>query len=245
MIFTKMKFFLLFATAMFIYSSCNDKDNNSINSSTSSSELISDVLTKVKQEELSPNDVLQGLSQGNERYVNNKQLKRDLKSQSIASLEGQYPEAFILSCIDSRVPVEYIFDKGIGDIFVGRVAGNVADKQMLGSIEYACGVSGSKVVLVLGHEHCGAVKSAIKGVELGNITSLMDDIRPSVDSTKYTGERSYSNEEFMNAVIGENVLQTIDEIRKNSDILRKLEEEGKIKICGGVYEMSTGRVRFL
>ena len=116
---------------------------------------------------------------------------------------------------------------------------------MLASLEYACDVSGSKVILVLGHEDCGAVKAAIKGVELGNITSLMKEIKPSVEATKYDGERTYSNKAFGNAVVQENVLQTMDEIRRDSPILEKLEAEGKIKICGAVYEMSSGKVRFL
>ena len=175
----------------------------------------------------------------------NKQLPRDLNAQAVAGLEGQFPEAIILSCIDSRVPVEYIFDKGIGDLFVGRVAGNVVDDHMLGSLEYACEVSGSKVLLVLGHEDCGAIKSAIKGVEMGNITSLMEEIKPSVEATQYTGERTYANKEFADAVVKENVIQTMDEIRRDSPILKKLEKEGKIKICGAIYEMSTGKVHFL
>ena len=189
--------------------------------------------------------MLESLKAGNERYVAGKPMARDLKSQSVASLEGQFPEAIVLSCIDSRVPVEYIFDKGVGDLFVGRVAGNVAGAYMLASLEHACDVSGSKVILVLGHEDCGAVKAAIKGVELGNITSLMKEIKPSVDATKYDGERTYSNKAFGDAVVQENVLQTMDEIRRDSPILKKLEAEGKIKICGAVYEMSSGKVRCL
>lgn len=242
-----MKKILSFATIVAILFSCNQGNNlpKSQSSDTPSAELITEVLTKAKQQELTPNAVLIGLQEGNERYVNNQRLKRDLNAQSVASLEGQHPEAIILSCIDSRVPVEYIFDKGIGDLFVGRVAGNVADKHMLGSMEYACGVSGAKVILVLGHQDCGAVKAAIKGVEMGNITSLMEDIKPSVEQTQYTGERVYSNDEFARAVIDENVLQTIEEIKQNSPILKQLEEEGKINICGAVYEMATGRVRFL
>lgn len=242
-----MKKIFMLATAVVILCSCNDQSQStqSETSNTEPKELITEVLTKDKQQELTPDIVLAGLREGNERYIANKQLPRDLNAQSVASLEGQYPEAIILSCIDSRVPVEYIFDKGVGDLFVGRVAGNVADEHMLGSIEYACEVSGSKVVLVLGHQDCGAVKAAIKGVEMGNITSLMEEIKPSVEGTEYAGERTYSNKEFADAVVRENVLQTMDEIRRDSPILKKLEDEGKIKICGAIYEMSTGRVLFL
>ena len=206
---------------------------------------ITTVITQEDQGKLSPDAVLASLKEGNARYVEGKPVSRDLKTQSVASLEGQFPEAIVLSCIDSRVPVEYIFDKGVGDLFVGRVAGNVTDEYMLGSLEYACEVSGSKVILVLGHYDCGAVKSAIKGVELGNITSLLKDIKPSVDSTKYGGERTYSNKEFANAVVAENVLQTVSEIRRDSPILKKLEDEGKIKICGAVYDLASGKVEFL
>ena len=206
---------------------------------------ITTVITQEDQSKLSPDAVLASLKEGNARYVEGKPVSRDLKMQSVASLKGQFPEAIVLSCIDSRVPVEYIFDKGVGDLFVGRVAGNVADEYMLGSLEYACGVSGSKVILVLGHYNCGAVESAIKGVELGNITSLLKDIKPSVDSTKYDGERTYSNKEFANAVVAENVRQTISKIRRDSPILKKLEDERKIKICGGVYDLASGKVEFL
>lgn len=239
--------FLWIAGMAAILCSCSQgaQSSNENNADTAALTPITEVLTKEKQQELSPDAVLEGLQEGNERYVNNQLIKRDLNAQSVASLSGQHPEAIILSCIDSRVPVEYIFDKGVGDLFVGRLAGNVADKYMLGSMEYACAVAGSKVILVLGHQDCGAVKSAIKGVEMGNITSLMEDIKPSVEQTKYEGERTYANEEFFNAVIAENVLQTIEEIRQNSPILKDLEQEGKIKICGAVYEIATGRVRFL
>lgn len=210
-----------------------------------SEERIGQIITQDIQQGLTPDAVLTGLQDGNTRYLAGKPLARDLNAQAMAGLEGQFPEAFILSCMDSRVPVEYIFDKGIGDLFVGRVAGNVVDEHMLASMEYACEVSGAKLILVLGHQDCGAVKAAIKGVELGNITSLMGEIKPSVQATNYTGERTYSNKEFANAVVVEHVRQTIDEIRRDSPILKKLEEEDKIKICGAVYEMSTGRVHFL
>ncbi|KGN86243.1 carbonic anhydrase family protein [Porphyromonas sp. COT-290 OH860] len=210
-----------------------------------SEERIGQIITQDIQQGLTPDAVLTGLQDGNTRYLAGKPLSRDLNAQAMAGLEGQFPEAFILSCMDSRVPVEYIFDKGIGDLFVGRVAGNVVDEHMLASMEYACEVSGAKLILVLGHQDCGAVKAAIKGVELGNITSLMGEIKPSVQATNYTGERTYSNKEFANAVVVEHVRQTIDEIRRDSPILKKLEEEDKIKICGAVYEMSTGRVHFL
>lgn len=242
-----MKKIVLFSAAMAMLVACgNQTTQTKSDTPTAAVEgRISEVLTQDIQQGLTPEAVLVGLQEGNARYVANKQLPRDLNAQAVAGLEGQFPEAIILSCIDSRVPVEYIFDKGIGDLFVGRVAGNVVDDHMLGSLEYACEVSGSKVLLVLGHEDCGAIKSAIKGVEMGNITSLMEEIKPSVEATQYMGERTYANKEFADAVVKENVIQTMDEIRRDSPILKKLEEEGKTKICGAIYEMSTGKVHFL
>lgn len=242
-----MKTIVMLSGAMLMLASyaSQSSQETATSSAAEQSAQITTVITQEDQSKLSPDAVLASLKEGNARYVEGKPVSRDLKMQSVASLEGQFPEAIVLSCIDSRVPVEYIFDKGVGDLFVGRVAGNVADEYMLGSLEYACEVSGSKVILVLGHYDCGAVKSAIKGVELGNITSLLKDIKPSVDSTKYAGERTYSNKEFANAVVAENVLQTISEIRRDSPILKKLEDEGKIKICGGVYDLASGKVEFL
>lgn len=242
-----MKKTILFSAVMMMLVSCGNQStqNKSEAPAVDKSAQMSEVITKEAQDGLTPDLVIESLKAGNARYVENKQVERDFEGQATASLQGQYPEAIILSCIDSRVPVEYIFDKGIGDLFVGRVAGNVADDYMLGSLEYACGVSGSKVILVLGHHDCGAIKSAIKGVELGNITSLMEEIKPSVEATEYAGERTYSNKEFADAVVKENVLQTIEEIRRDSPILKKLEEEGKIKICGAIYEMDTRKVHFL
>lgn len=177
-----MKKIVLFSAAMAMLVACgNQTTQTKSDTPTAAVEgRISEVLTQDIQQGLTPEAVLVGLQEGNARYVANKQLPRDLNAQAVAGLEGQFPEAIILSCIDSRVPVEYIFDKGIGDLFVGRVAGNVVDDHMLGSLEYACEVSGSKVLLVLGHEDCGAIKSAIKGVEMGNITSLMEEIKPDV-----------------------------------------------------------------
>ena len=236
------KIFVLSAALLMLASCAGQSEQKSADTVTADSTTpISQVLTGKEQARLTPDAVLESLKAGNERYVAGKPMARDLKSQSVASLQGQFPEAIVLSCIDSRVPVEYIFDKGVGDLFVGHVAG----AYMLASLEYACDVLGSKVILVLGHEDCGAVKAAIKGVELGNITSLMKEIKPSVDATKYDGECTYSNKAFGDAVVQENVLQTMDEIRRDSPILKKLEAEGKIKICGAVYEMSSGKVRFL
>ncbi len=161
------------------------------------------------------------------------------------STYGQYPKAIVLSCVDSRVPVEDVFDRGIGDIFVARVAGNFVNQDILGSMEFACKVSGSKIVLVLGHEHCGAVKASIDDVKLGNITAMLENIKPAVDQVNYDGERNSSNPSFVSMVCKSNVENTMNEIRNRSDILREMEENGEIIITGAIYDMDTGKVSFL
>mgnify|MGYP000524013422 CR=1 FL=1 len=158
---------------------------------------------------------------------------------------GQFPKAVILSCVDSRIPVEDVFDRGIGDIFVARVAGNFANTDILGSMEFACKVSGAKLVLVLGHEHCGAVKAAIDNVKLGNITAMLSNIRPAVEGVKYAGQRSSQNSEFVHMVAEANVRNTIETIRKQSPILKELEDQGLIQITGALYDMDSGVVDFL
>lgn len=159
---------------------------------------------------------------------------------------GQFPKAVILSCLDSRIPVEDVFDRGIGDIFVARVAGNFANTDILGSMEFGCKVSGAKLVLVLGHESCGAIAGAIDGVELGNITPMLANIKPAMAYfDNYSGDKTSANKEYMNMVTDQNVRCTIEYIRKNSPILETMEKEGKIAVVGGVYDMHTGEVRFL
>ncbi|PID69723.1 MAG: carbonic anhydrase [Flavobacteriales bacterium] len=207
--------------------------------------LVSKVLTSEDQSALSPDKVITAFKEGNERYMNNDLTPRDLPVQVKNSTGGQYPQAVILSCIDSRVPVEHVFDQGIGDVFVARVAGNVSDEDILGSMEYACKVAGSKLVLVMGHEHCGAVKAAIDNVKMGNITALLSKIRPAVlQQSDYDGEKTSKNKEFVAKVVEGNVENTINEIRKNSPILKEMEDNGEIKIVGAVYDLDTGKVDF-
>lgn len=204
------------------------------------------VLTKEQQAKLTPDAVLSELRAGNARFVAGTLTERDHSKQVRAAVAGQYPEAVVLSCIDSRVPVEDVFDRGIGDIFVARVAGNVENTDILGSLEYATKVAGAKLVVVLGHEHCGAVKGAIDGVKLGNITALLARIEPAVKHfASYKGDKSSRNAAFVHMVAVQNVRQTIADIRKKSPILAKLEERGAIKIVGAMYDMDTGKVRFL
>jgi carbonic anhydrase len=208
--------------------------------------LVERVLTKEEQDKLTPDQVLEILHEGNRRFVSGSLTSRDHSKQVREASLGQYPKAVILSCLDSRIPVEDVFDRGIGDIFVARVAGNFENTDILGSLEFACKVSGSKLIFVLGHEHCGAVKGVIDGVELGNITPMLANIRPAVEHfAEYDGEKTSKNEEFVHMVAEQNVRMTIDDIRKKSPILQEMEASGEIKIVGGIYEMNTGEVSFL
>ena len=204
-------------------------------------------ITKQVQEALTPNAVLQDLLDGNKRFTNNNLTTVDYNALVQQTVSGQFPKAVVLSCIDSRVPVEQVFDQSVGDVFVARVAGNFENVDILGSMEYSCAVAGSKLVLVLGHESCGAVKAACDGVELGNITAMLDNIIPAVkkSSTEVKGEANSSNNEFVAKTVENNVRLTIERIREKSQILKEMENNGKIAIVGGVYKLSTGKVEML
>ncbi|APG61454.1 carbonic anhydrase family protein [Christiangramia salexigens] len=207
--------------------------------------MINEIIDKAKQDQLKPDDVLTDLMNGNKRFTENKMHQRDYASQVGKTSGGQWPQAVVLGCIDSRVPVETIFDQGVGDIFVARVAGNFENTDILGSMEYSCKVAGSKLVMVLGHEGCGAVKAACDKVELGNITHLLSNIQPAVEATKTDGERSSKNDSFVSDVVENNVKLTLDRVREKSPILKEMEDNGEIKMLGGVYSISTGKVRLL
>lgn len=196
-------------------------------------------LTKEIQDSISPDKAVEMLKEGNQRFLDKNVQDRDLHIQVQNTSDGQFPYAVVLSCIDSRVPVELVFDQGIGDIFSARVAGNIINEDILGSIEYACGVAGSKAILVLGHTKCGAVTSACKGVELGNITALLSKVKPAIANVQ---ERD--GEVEVEEVTKANVHQSIKEIREKSSILADLETEGKIKIVGAVYHVEDGRVTY-
>ncbi len=204
---------------------------------------VSEVMTKEMQEKLTPDSILQDLLKGNERYVSGEMIHRNLPKQISATTNGQYPKAVVLACIDSRVPVEYIFDQGIGDIFVVRVAGNIEDADLLGSMEYGVGVAGSKLLMVLGHQNCGAVKSAIKKVDVGsaNVTALLNEIQPVVDAVE--GERDVKNKETK--VVKMNVTKTVEDIRNRSKIISDLEKAGKVKVIGAYYSLKDGKVVLL
>jgi len=206
------------------------------------------VLTQQEQQQLSPDDVLLRLRQGNTRFVTGDVTHRDHQAQVRAAAAGQWPKAVVLSCLDSRIPVEDVFDCGIGDLFVARVAGNVVNVDILGSMEFACAVSGAKLVFVLGHEHCGAIKGAIDlaavaALGLTNLTSLLGVISPAIeDVTGDHGPRSSKNPGFVHRVAEENVRRTLQRIRAESPVLADLEARGQIAIVGGMYDMDTGAV---
>jgi carbonic anhydrase len=214
-------------------------------------ELSTDVITKSEQSEITPDKVIEGLKAGNERFVEGKLTAIDYNAQVKATSTGQYPEAIVLSCLDSRVPVEIIFDKGIGDIFVGRVAGNIENADMLGSFEFGTALAGSKVILVLGHSSCGAVKGAVdydavKDLEMENLNHLLANINPAVEASLKEGEtRSSKNTELVKRSVEENVKLTIERIRAKSDKLKSLEDGGQIKIVGAVYDLKTGKVNWM
>lgn len=202
-------------------------------------------LTKERRDSMSPSQVIDELKKGNERFRTGKMTTRDYLAEKRASAAGQYPAAVVLGCLDSRVPAEIIFDAGIGDTFVGRVAGNVVNDDMLGSMEFACAVSGAKIALVLGHTACGAVKGAIDDVVLGNLTGLLARIKPAIPATKFDGEKSSKNGPYVDAVARTNVVLALGEIRRRSPILEDLEKKGTIQITGAMYDLSTGMVEFV
>lgn len=201
---------------------------------------------KAEQAALTPAQVLAQLKQGNERFAAGKPQRRDMLHDQQITAAGQYPHAVVLSCIDSRAPAEFIFDAGIGDIFNARIAGNIADADLVGSMEFACKVSGAKLVVVMGHTSCGAIKGACDKVELGNLTGLLDKIQPAVAAVQNVpGERTSKNKYFVEAVGEANVKLTVERIRELSPILSEMERAGQIQIVGSIYDLESGRVRFL
>jgi carbonic anhydrase len=184
------------------------------------------------------------LKAGNERFRAGRMQSHDYLAQKRASAGGQYPAAAILSCIDSRAPAEIILDTGIGDTFNARVAGNIANDDIIGSLEFACAAAEAKLVLVMGHTGCGAVKGAIDDVELGQLTALLGKIKPAIPATTFGGERTSKNADFVDAVAATNVRRTVEEIRQRSSVLAELEKQGKIKFVGTMYHLVGGRVEF-
>lgn len=204
--------------------------------------------TKASQDAISPAKALELLQEGNQRFVAKQTVNRDLNLQVEQTSTGQFPFATVLSCIDSRVPAELVFDQGIGDIFSVRIAGNFVNTDILGSMEFASKLAGTKLILVLGHTACGAVKGACDHAELGNLTSMLGNIAPAVEAITEpadAADRTSANIDFVNAVGTKNVELTIERIREESPVLAEMEQAGEIQIVGGMYDIATGKVNFL
>ena len=203
--------------------------------------------TKETQAAITPSSAIQALIEGNKRFIANSAVSRDLLNQVNDTISGQYPFATILSCIDSRVSAELIFDQGVGDIFSARVAGNFVNEDILGSMEFACKLAGTRVIVVLGHTSCGAVKGACDDAKLGNLTALLSKIKPAVKAVEEpadTSLRNSKNLEFVNNVAIKNVELTIEKIRTDSPVLKEMEDHGEIKIVGAMYHIENGKVSF-
>jgi len=204
-----------------------------------------DALSKAKRDKLSPDEVLALMKKGNKRFASGGRMNHNFLAQQKATAAGQYPMAVLLSCIDSRAPAETIMDLRIGDVFNTRLAGNIENADVLGGMEFACKLSGAKVILVMGHTACGAIKGAIDNAELGNLTGLLAKIKPAVAATTYSGERTSKNYAFVDAVARKNVELTVAGIRKNSPVLAGMEQGGALKIAGAMYNLETGVIEFL
>ncbi len=201
-------------------------------------------LDKAAQQSLTPEAALKILQQGNHRFVNNLKANHDLLQQANATVDGQYPFAIILSCIDSRTSVELIFDQGLGDVFSVRVAGNIINDDILGSMEFACKLAGSKLIVVLGHSRCGAIKGACDDVRLEHLTGLLEKIKPSVESVRQQAHNTIDNEQQVQLVAEANVQATVKQIMEQSDVLREMISQGDIGIVGGMYNIESGQVNF-
>jgi len=202
-------------------------------------------LTKEQRDRLTPAQVLDELRKGNERFRAGAMVSRDYRAQQRSSAAAQFPACVTLGCVDSRVPAEVIFDVGIGDMFSARIAGNIVNDDLLGSLEFACAVAGAKVIVLFGHTACGAVKGAIDDVVMGNLTGLMARIKPAITATKSSGKASSKDDAYVDAVARTNVLLGLDGIRRRSPILADLEKKGALLIVGGMYDLSTGTLDFL
>ncbi len=209
--------------------------------------LINNTHTKDSQAAVTPDLALQLLKDGNQRFLSNSTINRSFDKQIELTSGGQYPFAAVVSCIDSRIPTEIVFDQGIGDIFNARIAGNFVNQDILGSLEFACKLAGSKLIVILGHTSCGAVKGACDHAELGNLTAMLDNIKLALDEVKTAEgvDRSSKNIDFVNEVAVQNVHLTITRLKKDSQILNEMIEKGEVKIVGAMYNVASGKVSFL
>ena len=200
--------------------------------------------TKETQAVITPEKALEILKDGNKRFVKNLKANRDLMAQVNETRDGQYPFAVILSCIDSRVPAEMVFDQGLGDVFSIRIAGNFINEDILGSMEFGCKAAGSKLIVIMGHSSCGAVKGACDHIELGNLTGLLNKIQPAIDAVDEDGEKSSSNANFVQKVAEKNIEIAIQQLKEKSTVLKEMLEGGKIGLVGAMYSIDTGEVTF-
>ena len=203
--------------------------------------------TPESQSATTPSQAIEMLKQGNVRFTSGSTTSRDYQSQVLQTAVGQYPIAAVVSCIDSRIPTEIVFDQGIGDIFNARIAGNFVNEDILGSLEFACKVAGAKAIVVMGHTSCGAIKGACDKVELGNLTQMLEKIMPAVDAihTPQGADRSSANAEFVDAVAAKSVELTLAKIKENSPVLEEMIEANEIEIVGAMYDVASGKVSFL
>ena len=238
-----MKPFIMILVACVLFS-CGNSKTNSAADATDTSATSDKAITAVMQTELTPDSVITLLKEGNQRFYTFQPRRFNDRRRIKETASGQWPMAAVLSCIDSRVPVETVVNMGIGDLFVARVAGNVENEDMLGSLEFACDVMKAKVILVLGHEECGAVKSAIDSVKLGNITALLARIQPAVGATHTPGDRDSHNKQFVHDVAIKNIEFTVNKMRKDSHIIDSLVQNNHIKILRGMYDVKNGKITF-
>jgi carbonic anhydrase len=202
-------------------------------------------LTKAQRDGMTPQQILDELKKGNERFRSGKPTPHDYRDQKRTSAAGQYPAVAFLGCIDSRAPAEIIFDTGIGDGFNARVAGNVVNDDITGSLEFACAVAGAKVIVLFGHTACGAIKGAIDDVEMGSLTGLLARVKPAITATTFTGEKSSKNAAYVDAVARQNVLVGLETLRRRSTILADLEKKKSLLMTGAMYDLATGGVEFV
>ena len=245
--FKQIQIIAAFASGLIFLAGCETSTNPETQSQQSSAPagMYPPVRTKEAQARMTPDDALGELKAGNARFLAGQTQNRDLPAKAHATASGQYPFAVILSCLDSRQPIEIVFDQGIGDVFSARVAGNVLTDDILGSMEFACKVSGAKLIVVVGHSNCGAIKGAIDGAELGHLTGLLDRVKPAIAAVPNDGsDRTSKNDAFVQKVAEANVRLVMQQIRDRSPVLREMLDQGSIGMAGGMYDLSTGAVTF-
>jgi carbonic anhydrase len=251
-IFGKLPFLAVVIAALFISTNLTGgemkktDDKGDVTATASSNPDEYETQTAKSQAAMTPQKAVKMLKEGNMRFVNDEMIKRDLLNQVDQTSTGQYPFAAVVSCIDSRIPTEIVFDQGVGDIFNARIAGNFVNPDILGSLEFACKVAGSKTIVVMGHTECGAVKGACDNVKLGNLTGMLENIQPAIEAvTDVKDNRNSGNKEFVQKVADMNVELTIEKIKTDSPVLKEMYDNGEISIVGAMYDVHSGEVSFM